>query len=402
MKSFPFTIVCCLGAVKKTGSDPYPSSIKARLKARKKCGNVIMTGKAMRRSALPNVRENAGDREATILDVARTAGVSKSTVSRVLNGSVRISPRTRARVLEAIDRLDYRINVAARTLRTTKSSLVALLVPAIGNDVFGRIAEVLEEDLRQDGTGLVIMSSGWAAQGELLAFESLRSRQVDAVVASVVDDRAPQMADTLRALRRPLILLDREVRGIGADVVLTDQRSGIHAALEHLASIGHRSIGLASISPTVRPGREAMAAYKESIHSLSLTSVGEMVIAYERVTAASGAEVAAHMIQRGATAIVCCVPNLVTAGVLEAVHNHGLSIPDDISIIAFDDSELASIKPPRLTVITRPLDEVAHHASRMVITRLANPELPPRAAVVHMTLTLRESTAAPSPARARL
>lgn len=300
-----------------------------------------------------------------------------------------------------MDRLDYRINAAARTLRTMKSSLVALLVPAIDNDVFGRIAEVLEEDLRQDGTGLVIMSSGWAAQGERLALESLRSRQVDALVASVVDDRAPQLADTLRTLRRPVILLDREVRGIGADVVLTDQRSGIHAAVEHLASLGHRSIGLATISPTVRPGREAMAAYKESISALSLSSVGEMVVAYERVSAVAGAEVAAHMITRGATAIVCCVPNLVTAGVLEAISRQGLSVPGDISIIAFDDSELASVKPPRLTVIARPLQDVAHHASRMVITRLANPELAPRAAVVHMTLTVRESTAAPSPAPTR-
>jgi LacI family transcriptional regulator len=144
-----------------------------------------------------------------------------------------------------------------------------------------------------------------------------------------------------------------------------------------------------------------MAAYKESIKALSLTSVGEMVIAYERVSAVSGAEVAAHMIERGATAIVCCVPNLVTAGVLEAISRRGLSVPEDVSIVAFDDSELASVKPPRLTVITRPLEDVAHHASRMVITRLANPELAARAAVVHMTLTVRESTAAPSSAHAR-
>jgi LacI family transcriptional regulator len=341
------------------------------------------------------------ERKATIFDVARVAGVSKTTVSRVLTGSTNVSSRTRTRVLEAVDRLDYRVNVAARSLRTARSSLVGLLVPAISNDVFGRIAEVLEEDLRRDGTGLTIMSSGWASEGESLALEMLGARGLDAVVASLVNDRGGAIGDVLKALGVPVILLDREVRGVGTDAVLTDQRSGVLAAVEHLVGLGHRSIGLATLTPTVRPGREAVAAFGESVSTHGLPRLDDVIVGYADVGAQAGWSVGERLVDQRATAIVCCVPNSVTAGVLEFLRSRSLSVPRDVSLIAFDESELASVKPPRLTVISRPLEEIARNASRMVTTRLANPELPPRVAIVQMTLHVQESTSSPRVAKSK-
>jgi LacI family transcriptional regulator len=339
---------------------------------------------------------SAGKREPTMVDVARTAGVSKTTVSRTLVEPLKVRSRTRSRVLAAMDELGYQVNVSARSLRTAKSSLVGLLVPAISNDVFGRIAEALEEDLRHDGIGLLIMSSGWSAEGERLALESFRARRVDALVASLVDDRDSQVAKLLASFGRPVVLLDREVRGLLADVVLTEQGSAIRGALEHLAALGHRSIGIATISPTVRPGREALAAFEASAGSLGMSPVVEMVVPYDRIDARAGREVAQRMLEAGATAILSCVPNSVTAGVLDLLRTRGLSVPEDISLIGFDESELASVKPPRLTVISRSLDDIGRHASRMVLTRLANPELAPRAVTLNMTLHVQDSTAAPA------
>jgi LacI family transcriptional regulator len=343
----------------------------------------------------------AEERKATIFDVAAAAGVSKTTVSRVLTGSTNVSSVTRARVLEAVDRLDYRVNVAARSLRTARSSLVGLLVPAISNDVFGRIAEVLEEDLRREGTGLTIMSSGWSNEGEALALEMLRSRGLDAVVASLVNDRGSAVGEPLKSLGVPVILLDREVRGVGTDVVFTDQRSGVHAAVRHLVELDHRAIGLATLTPSVRPGREATAAFAESLTAFGLESLDNVVVRYEDVSAKAGWSAGEHLVAQGATAILCCVPNTVTAGVLEFLRSRDLTVPHDVSLIAFDESELASVKPPRLTVISRPLEEIARHASRMVTTRLANPDLPPRVASVKMTLHVRDSTSAPRTSKAR-
>jgi LacI family transcriptional regulator len=336
------------------------------------------------------------DRAITILDVAREVQVSKSTVSRVLNGSPSVAAETRERVLDAVSRLDFRANAAARGLRTTRSFLVGLLVPAISNDVFSHIAEVLEEELRHESVGLVIVTSGWDPGGERLALQSLRDRRVDALVASLVNDRDAELAQLLAAVASPIVLLDREIPGANADVVLTDLRGGIRKALEHLAGLGHRCVGMATLSSDVRPGRQAVAAFESFVARLGLSAVAEMTVPYNRMTRQYGAEIAERMLAMGATAILCCVPNTVTAGVLEYLDREGISIPEDISIVAMDESELASVKKPQLTVITREIDDMARFASRMVTSRLANPGLSPRVKVVSTTLHLRSSTAPPA------
>jgi DNA-binding LacI/PurR family transcriptional regulator len=334
-------------------------------------------------------------RERTILDVAREAGVSKSTVSRVLNGSPHVAHETRGRVLEIVNRLDFRANAAARGLRTTKSSLVGLLLPAIDNDVFGRVAEVIEQDLRREGIGLVIASSGWDADGEQLALESLRARRVDALVLSLVNDRDPRLGELLATITRPIVLIDRELAGGARDRALTDLRSGVREAVEHLAGLGHRSIGIATISLDVLPGREVRSEFEASVASLELDAVFKTVVPYDRMDRRSGWEIAERALAAGASALLCCVPNIVTAGVLEHLDQQGVSIPERISIIAFDESELASVKKPQLTVIYRPIDDLARFASRMVVSRLADPGLRPRVEVVRTSLRVRNSTAAP-------
>ena len=153
------------------------------------------------------------DRAITILDVAREAEVSKSTVSRVWNGSPHVA--TVDRGARARHRLAHGLPCQRRRAgaSTTRSFLVGLLVPAISNDVFSRIAEVLEEDLRHESVGLVIVSSGWDAGGERVALESLRDRRVDALVVSLVNDRDAELAQLLAAVASPIVLLDREIPG---------------------------------------------------------------------------------------------------------------------------------------------------------------------------------------------
>ena len=354
----------------------------------------------MPENGFAQARRRPQRKDPTILDLARAANVSKTTVSRVLNGAPNVAPDTRARVLEAIKRIDYRVNTAARSLRTTRTFLVGLLVPAINNDVFGLIAEVLEEELRHDGVGLVIASSGWRTQGERVALESLRERRVDALVLSLVSDRDPAIGAILAAITRPIVLLDREVKGIDADVVLTDERSGVAEAVSHLHSLGHRTIGVAHITASVRPGREVGDGFRQAVAAHGMKSAGEIVVEYGRFGRQAGRELADGLTRNGATAILACVPTSVTAGVLERLSELGLEVPGDISLIAFDDSELASVMRPPLTVIGRPLDKVSRFASRLVTSRLLDPRRRARVELVRMQLLVRGSTAAP-PVRVR-
>ncbi len=334
-------------------------------------------------------------RDPTIFDLARAANVSKTTASRVLNEAPNVAPETRARVLDAVERINYRVNVAARSLRTTRSFLVGYLVPAVANDVFGKLAEVLEEELRRDGVGLVIASSGWDWKGEQLALESLRTHRVDALVLSLCNDRDPRVGKLLKAITRPIVLIDREVRGVRADVVLTDERSGSREAVGHLAALGHRRVGFATISTSVRPGRESLAGFQLAAAELGVESAGEVIVPYGSVDRQAGHRIAEQMTGQDATAILCCVPTTVTAGVLERLEQLGVDVPADVSVIGFDDSDLASVIRPHLTVLARPLDEVSRHASRLITSRLGNPDLRPRVEVVHMQLLVRNSTAPP-------
>lgn len=313
----------------------------------------------------------------------------------MLNGAPNVAPETRARVLEAIKRIDYRVNVAARSLRTTRTFLVGYLVPAVANDIFGKFAEVLEEELRRDGVGLVIASSGWEKEGERLALESLRARRVDALVLSLVDDRDPRIGMLLRSISQPIVLIDREVKGVTADVVLTDERSAAREAMEHLAGLGHRTVGFATISTSVRPGRESLAGFQRATAILGIRSAAEVIVPYGRVDRQFGHGIAEKMLDSGATAILCCIPTTVTAGVLERLDQLGADVPRDVSVIGFDDSDLASVIRPGLTVIARPLEQVSRYAARLITSRLLNPGLRPRVEVVHMRVLARNSTAPP-------
>ena len=215
----------------------------------------------------------------------------------------------------------------ARSLRTTRTSLVGLLVPAIVDDVFGRIAEGIEEELRRDDVGLVIASSGWNSEGERVGLESLRQRRVDALVLSLVDDCDPEISSVLASIACPIVLLDREVNGFEADAVLTDQRSGVAQAVSHLHALGHRTIGIARHTDLVRPGRECGEAFRQAIAANGMTSAGEIVIEYDHVGRDAGREITDRLTQNGATAILAAVPLPVTAGIFERLDELGLTVP---------------------------------------------------------------------------
>jgi LacI family transcriptional regulator len=334
-------------------------------------------------------------KDSTIHDVARAANVSKTTASRVLNGAPNVAPDTRARVLDAVRQIDYRVNHTARSLRTTRTSLVGLLVPAIANDVFGRIAEGIEEELRRDDVGLVIASSGWTVAGERVGLESLRQRRADALVLSLVDDSSPEIAAMLTSIPCPIVLIDRQVNGFEADAVLTDQRSGVTQAVSHLSALGHRTIGIARHTDLVRPGRECGEAFRQAIATNGMTSAGEIVVEYDQVDQHAGRELTDRMLHNGATAIIAAVPLPVTVGILERLTELGLSVPHDISLIPFNDNLFASIIHPPLTVVARPLDQIARLVCRLVTSRLHDSQRPARVEVVDMQIVTRGSTAAP-------
>lgn len=267
------------------------------------------------------------------------------------------------------------------------------MVPAINHTVFAEIAECLDESLREQGITLAITSSGWDVDAELAALEALVARGVDALVLALNDDRSPQVARWLRELGMPLVLLDREVRGLRADAVHTDLGSGIGMAVHHLASLEHRRIALLSTPLTIRPGREATAGYARAVRELGLDVDSRLT---HEVAAGKEAVGVGPVLDAGATAII--IGSGATAGVartLSELEERGLAIPADISIVAVDDSDLATVARPKLTTVVRSVAEIGRLASRLVANRLAGSTAPPRIETVVSSLIVRESTGHP-------
>jgi LacI family transcriptional regulator len=337
------------------------------------------------------MRRSSTEHAATIHDIARAAGVSKTTVSRVVNGSPDVSDSTRSRVLEAVAQLGYQVNTAARTLRTSRSALVGLLVPGL-HEVFAEIAQQLDKELRDHGMGMLMTISEWDADRDIQGLESLRSRGVDAVVASLTNDRTREIASYLKSFDRPIILLDREVRGVTYDAVLTDQRPGVSAALQHLWDLGHRTIGLVSMSMSTRPGRENITAYAKACQRLGLEVSPDLIYQSDHFDRRAGRDAASRLLSAGARAIMALGPMSVVAGVLEQLDDVGLKVPNDVSVIGYDENELAFVKQPRMTVIGRPVDELGRLAGKLVMSRLSTPDAPRRVEVVQTRLVVHESS----------
>lgn len=334
----------------------------------------------------------------TIVDIAECAGVSKSTVSRVLNGSPRVSPETRAQVLEALERSSYKVNQAARSLRTTRSAMVGLLVPQINNEVFGAVAEYLYDGLNDQDVALAITSSGWSAEGDLRALNTLESRGVDAIVAALAEDRSRRTAQRLRALTCPIVLLDREVRGLACDTVLTDPRPGMDQALDHLMELGHDAIGLMAMTENTRPGRELVASYRAGVRRLGLRRRAELIVTTNYADPCAGRDGAEQLLAAGATAVIMMGSMALVAGLFDHLDHSGLRVPEDLSLVLYTDSPLAAVKRPRLTVISRPISTVGQLATQLVLSRIQSEGSdPPQISVVQTHLIIRESTTAPPP-----
>jgi LacI family transcriptional regulator len=321
------------------------------------------------------------DRAPTILDLAAAAGVSKATASRVLNGSPRVAPETRLRVQAAIDELGFQVNRAARSLRTSRTGLVGMLVPVIS--VFGRIVEELDRELADAGVGILLTASRRRQpERDLEGIEILRAQGVDALVLAPSHDTDPVLASALSMIRTPVVLLDREVPGIAADALYVDQHPGIGGALEHLVGEGRRRIGLLTRDDKTRPGRQILAAYHQAAARLGLREDPALVAEFDdldRRTARDGVDA---LLEAGADAIVSTGTMEHTATVLERLTERRLAVPRDLGLVVYGYVGGSTMGSLRLPTVGYPVDLIAQATFRLLQPRLAGSDVPTRVEVV--------------------
>jgi len=306
----------------------------------------------------------------TIRDVARRAGVSPMTVSRVINGSARVSPETRGRVEQAIARLGYVPSRLARGLSAQRTGTLALIVPDVANPFFTLIVRGAEDVARRARYRVILCDTRADLDIEREVIEEMIAHRVEGILIAPVSDRS---RDHLRRLGRfgvPFVLVDRTVPGIDSDVVLGDSAAGARRLVEHLVSLGHRRIALIVETDEVSTARDRRRGYEAALEAAGIP-FDPALVAEASVDPSGGFDGMGRLLQlEDRPTAVFTVNNLVALGAIEAVRAAGLDVPDDVALVCFDDIEYASRLYPFLTVMEQPAETFGTLGTQLLLERI--------------------------------
>jgi LacI family transcriptional regulator len=317
----------------------------------------------------------------TIRDVARKAGVSPMTVSRVINDSARVSPDARARVEQAIAELGYVPSRLARGLSAQRTGTLALIVPDVANPFFTLIVRGSEDVARRAGYRVILCDTRADLEIEREVIEEMIAHRVEGILIAPVSDRSLVHLRRLAKFAVPYVLVDRTVRGVEADAVLGDSAAGAQQLIEHLISLGHRRIGMIIESDDVSTARERRQGYRAALEASGL-HVDPAIIVEATVDPSGGLDGMRRLLQMSdRPTAVFTVNSLVALGAIEAVRAAGLEVPDDVALVCFDDIEYASRLYPFLTVMEQPAETFGTLGTQLLLERIEN-RGPQRARVV--------------------
>lgn len=331
----------------------------------------------------------------TIKDVAARAGVSLGTVSRVINGNKKVSIKNTAKVQEAMRDLSFVPNAAAQSMRLNQTKAIAFVVSDISNPLFGKIAKAAERVMKDKGYFFIFSSTDQDIEQERRLLKLFDAGRVDAMMLTLSDEHDPESLELISRSSIPCVMLDREI-GQTVDAILSDHQSGMRRALDYLVGIGHSRISLITGSESERPGRERITGYKVALINNGLPFDPEL-LQIGNLSEDFGYR-ASHRLLRMAdrpTAIIAG-GNRILTGVIRAYRELGLRIPDDLSIIGCDETELSALIEPPMTLISRNIEQIGRAAGELLINRLEGRAEDEVSRIMFPTeLVVRSSCAAP-------
>jgi LacI family transcriptional regulator len=343
---------------------------------------------------------HAGVRQPTLQDVADSARVHRATASRALNPATRhlVNSDTVERVERAARSLGYRPNPIARSLKTARSASVGLVIPDLTNPLFPPIARGVEDVLGAVGYNAWIVNTDSDPAREAAAVESMRSRSVEGFVFATAHLRHPLIEDLAAAGTR-MVLVNRRLGTSDIPSVTSDDAAGVLMAMRHLAELGHQKIVHLAGPQDLSTGFNRLRAFQHGLQDHGLPADPSRVVVCPGWTEAAGAEALSGLIAAGVEFTAVIAGNdLLALGCYDALREHGLSCPRDVSVVGFNDMPFVDKLSPPLTTVRVPHYELGAEAARLLLADLGEPRPYPRSVLLPLTLVVRESTA---PARRR-
>ncbi len=325
-----------------------------------------------------------------IKDVAEAAGVSVTTVSRVLSNNGPVRDSVRRRVLEVIEQLGYRPNAAARRLRSGDTATIGLIVSDVRNPFFTEVSRAVEDAAYAQGLRVILCNTDENPEKEAMYLHLMAGERVTGVIYSPTHEAAQRFDASAHAF--PVVMIDRAAPAGAADAVTLDNRDAARRLVEHLIERGHRRVaGLFGNASTT--GRERHGAFVEALARHGLAGRAEFVEPNPQTARAR-----VHAWLEGPAAArpeaIVASNGLLLLGAYRALREAEVRVPDDVALAGFDNDAWTDLVTPGVTVIAQPVYEIGKNAMQLLTQRLAEPGMSPRTLVLPGELIVRGSTAA--------
>jgi LacI family fructose operon transcriptional repressor len=323
-----------------------------------------------------------------IKDVAAEAGVSTATVSRVLSEKPHVTKEIRARVMAAVEKLNYRPNLVARSLRSQQSNTVGLIVSDVRNPFFTDVSRAVEDSAYNLGYGVLLCNTDESPEKEKIYLQEMHDKRVAGLIFSPTRQTAERLSQLQIDL--PMVVIDRTVKDADVDSIVIGNEEAAHRLANHLVENGYRRIAgvFGEFSTT---GLERRAGLVQALreHGLQPTL---SIVTQPKIEA--GYTATTKLLNSTPTPDAIFASNsLLAAGALQAISEANLKIPEDIALVCFDDSPWTKLVKPAITVIAQPTDEIGQLAMDLLRQRIENPERTSRKITLKGMLTIRGSSA---------
>ena len=337
------------------------------------------------------------DRPATLRDVATAAGVHPATASRALNPGTRllVSEETARRVSEAADRLGYRPNPVARSLRTRRSHTIGVLIPDLNNPLFPPIVRGIEDRLAEHGYVALIGNTDADLAKEQRVFDQMRARHVDGFVLATAIAGSPILAEAAED-DVPVVLMNRTSQDYPFSSVSVDNEQGVRAAVAHLVSLGHTRIGHIAGPQNVSTGAARLRGFHAGMAAHSLPVTDQQIVYASAYSLDEGMRCGGELLQAGDLTAVVVGNDMLAVGCYGALDELGLRCPEDVSVIGFNDMPFIDRLRPPLSSVRFPHYQLGTEAAALLLERIDVQDSPVKILFLAPELVTRGSTVPPA------
>jgi len=326
----------------------------------------------------------------TIKDIAKETGLGLATISKYINGG-NVLEKNKVAIEKAIKELDYTVNEFGRSLKTKKSMTVGIVIPELSNIFVTNIITIIEDILRKKGYSIIVCDCRTDQKLEKEVVDFLIRKRIDGLIIMPVSENG-EFLNKVVVKKIPIVLIDRILEGLDADVVMVDNISASEKATKNLVNNGHTKIGIIVGPEEISTSRQRLIGYKNVLKSADITIKDEL-IAYGDYTVQGGYEKMKHLLKTNKNMTATFVTNYeMTLGAIIAINEMNVKIPDDLSFIGFDNLELSRVIKPNLSIVDQPLSEIGQSVAKTILKRLAEEQSTAKTKIELMTTLIERDS----------